>query len=105
RELGGDAAELLAAGVRFRFDQGKLTEHVVVGRVGRHRAGGYPAGRWGHRYTRATMTERPHIARWRDRSGLLIAAVVLTVLCWIMGNPRSSGPDEPSHMRAAASPV
>jgi hypothetical protein len=48
------------------------------------------------------MTERPHIARWRDKSGLLIAAVVLTALCWIVGNPRSSGPDEPGHMIASA---
>ena len=48
------------------------------------------------------MTERPHIARWRDKSGLLIAGVVLTALCWILGNPRSSGPDEPSHMIASA---
>lgn len=51
------------------------------------------------------MTERPHIARWRDRSGLLIASVVIVTLCWIMGNPRSSGPDEPSHMIASASLV
>ena len=48
------------------------------------------------------MTERPHLARWRDRSGVLIAGVVLAALCWIMGNPRSSGPDEPSHMIASA---
>ena len=51
------------------------------------------------------MTERPHLARWRDRSGVLIAAVLVTLMCWIMGNPRSSGPDEPSHMIAAASLV
>src|SRR4249919_2234524 len=51
------------------------------------------------------MTERPHIARWRDRSGLLIAAVVVVMLCWIVGNPRSSGPDEPSHMIASAALV
>jgi hypothetical protein len=48
------------------------------------------------------MTERPHIARWRDKSGLLILGVVVTTLCWIVGNPRSSGPDEPSHMIASA---
>jgi hypothetical protein len=48
------------------------------------------------------MTERPSLARWRDEPGLLVAAVVLVVLCWIMGNPRSSGPDEPSHMVASA---
>jgi hypothetical protein len=48
------------------------------------------------------MTERPHIARWRDKAGLLIAAVALTALCWIAGNPRSSGPDERSHMIASA---
>ena len=48
------------------------------------------------------MTERPHIARWRDKSGLLIAAVIVTALCWIVGNPRNSGPDEASHMIASA---
>src|SRR5215203_2310979 len=48
------------------------------------------------------MTERPHLARWRDRSGILVLAVVATTMCWIMGNPRSSGPDEPSHMIASA---
>lgn len=51
------------------------------------------------------MTERPHIARWRDKSGLLVLAVVVTTLCWIVGNPRSSGPDEPSHMIASAALV
>jgi hypothetical protein len=48
------------------------------------------------------MTERPHIARWRDSRALLVAGVLLTTLCWIMGNPRSAGPDEPSHMIASA---
>lgn len=51
------------------------------------------------------MTERPHIARWRDKSGLLVLAVVVTTLCWIAGNPRSSGPDERSHMIASAALV
>lgn len=51
------------------------------------------------------MTERPDLARWRDRSGVLVAGVVVVVLCWIMGNPRSSGPDEPGHMIASAALV
>ncbi len=51
------------------------------------------------------MTERPILARWRDKPGLLVAAVVLTACCWIAGNPRSSGPDEPSHMVASAALV
>ena len=51
------------------------------------------------------MTERPILARWRDKPGLLVAAVVLTACCWIVGNPRSSGPDEPSHMVASAALV
>lgn len=33
---------------------------------------------------------------------MLGAAVVVVSLCWIVGNPRSAGPDEPSHMIAAA---
>jgi len=49
-----------------------------------------------------TGRRRPYFARWRDRPGLLVAAVLVTLMCWILGNPRSSGPDEPTHMIASA---
>lgn len=41
--------------------------------------------------------ERPY---WQ-----VAALVGLLVLCWIVGNPRSSGPDEPSHMVYSAAVV
>ena len=35
----------------------------------------------------------------------LVVAVAVVAVCWIIGNPRSSGPDEPSHMVASAALV
>lgn len=38
----------------------------------------------------------------RRRAIALAAAIAAVIGCWILGNPRSSGPDEPSHMVASA---
>ena len=47
----------------------------------------------------------PTIARWHRSPWALAIAVGLVVSCWILGNPRSAGPDEPSHMVASAAIV
>jgi len=46
--------------------------------------------------------DEPAVAPRRRSTLLLVAAVALVALCWIVGNPRSAGPDEPSHMVAGA---
>ena len=51
------------------------------------------------------MIERLLPDRARASAGWLTAAIAVVVLCWIVGNPRSSGPDEPSHMVASAALV
>lgn len=51
------------------------------------------------------MFERLLPARARASAGWLAVSIVVVVLCWILGNPRSSGPDEPSHMVASAALV
>ncbi len=51
------------------------------------------------------MIERLLPARARASAGRLALSIVVVVLCWILGNPRSSGPDEPSHMVASAALV
>lgn len=48
------------------------------------------------------MVTRSRLAAWRGSPAVIVAAVAVVVICWIFGNPRSSGPDEPSHMIAAA---
>jgi hypothetical protein len=48
------------------------------------------------------MVTRSRLAHWRGSPAVIAAAVAAVVVCWILGNPRSSGPDEPSHMIAAA---
>jgi hypothetical protein len=47
----------------------------------------------------------PMSARLRRSPWALALAVSLLVTCWIVGNPRSSGPDEPSHMVYSAAVV
>jgi hypothetical protein len=51
------------------------------------------------------MIERLLPARARASAGWLALAVAVVVGCWILGNPRSAGPDEPSHMVASAALV
>lgn len=51
------------------------------------------------------MFERLLPARARASAGWLVVSIAVVVLCWILGNPRSSGPDEPSHMVASAALV
>jgi hypothetical protein len=46
--------------------------------------------------------DEPTVAPPRRSTVLVLAAVALVALCWIVGNPRSAGPDEPSHMIAGA---
>ncbi len=47
-------------------------------------------------------TESPQSTPRRHRSPTFVLIVAAVVACWILGNPRSSGPDEPSHMVASA---
>lgn len=44
----------------------------------------------------------PERAAPRRRPVALAVAIVVVLGCWVLGNPRSSGPDEPSHMVASA---
>ena len=46
-----------------------------------------------------TGETRPRTVRW------IVVAVAIVAACWIIGNPRSSGPDEPSHMVFSAALV
>jgi hypothetical protein len=48
------------------------------------------------------MIERFLPGRARASLGWLAGAVAVVIACWILGNPRSSGPDEASHMVASA---
>jgi Predicted membrane protein (DUF2142) len=51
------------------------------------------------------MIERLLPDRARASAGWLAVAIAAVIGCWIVGNPRSSGPDEPSHMVASAALV
>ena len=52
-----------------------------------------------------TMIERPSPDRASTSPAVLCGLVAVVVGCWILGNPRSSGPDEASHMVAASALV
>jgi hypothetical protein len=48
------------------------------------------------------MVTRSRLTSWRGSAIAITVSVAIVVLCWILGNPRSAGPDEPAHMVASA---